>query len=42
MTTLVILTTVIIGFVGVSTVVWSFVNTRNKSYEDYKSRKHKK
>jgi len=39
MTALVISITLLIGFIGISTVVWSFINTRNKSYEEYKSRK---
>jgi nitrogen fixation-related uncharacterized protein len=42
MTALVISITLIIGFIGISTVVWSFINTRNKSYEDYNTRKRSK
>lgn len=42
MTMLVISMTLIIGLVGVSTAIWSFINTRNKFYEEYKSRKRNK
>lgn len=42
MTALVISITLFVGFIGIATVVWSFINTRNKSYEDYKTRKRSK
>ena len=42
MTSIIILITLIVGLIGVSTVIWSFVNTRNKFYEEYKSRKRSK
>ena len=38
-TTIIISLTLIIGIVGISTVAWSIINTRNKFYEEYKSRK---
>lgn len=39
MTSLVIISTCIIGFVGILTATWSYINTRNKYYEEYKTRK---
>ena len=42
MTVLVILLTFIIGFIGISIATWSFINTRNKYYAEYKSRKRTK
>ncbi len=41
-TTIIISLTLVIGIVGISTAAWSIVNTRNKFYEEYKSRKHNK
>lgn len=42
MTIIIISITIIIGIIGIATVVWSFINTRNKFYEEYKSRKRNK
>ncbi len=42
MTIIIISITLILGFVGFSIVIWSFFNTRNKFYEEYKSRKRNK
>lgn len=42
MTTLIISITLIIGLVGIATVIWSFINTRNEFYKEYKSRKDRK
>lgn len=41
-TTIIIALTLVMGFVGISTVVWSIINTRNKFYEEYKERKKNK
>jgi len=41
-TTIIISLTLVIGAVGISVVVWSIINTRNKFYEEYKSRKRNK
>jgi cbb3-type cytochrome oxidase maturation protein len=41
-TTIIVSIALILGLVGVSTIVWSIVNTRKKHYEDYKSRKRNK
>ena len=42
MTIIIISITMIIGVIGIATVVWSFINTRNKLYEEYKLRKRNK
>lgn len=42
MTAILISATVIIGLIGLSTVMWSFMNTREKFYKEYKSRKRSK
>jgi nitrogen fixation-related uncharacterized protein len=39
MTTIIITITLLLGIVGISTVIWSVFNTRKKFYEEYKSRK---
>jgi len=41
-TTIIVSIALILGLVGISTIVWSIVNTRKKYYEDYKSRKRDK
>jgi len=38
-TTIIISLTLIVGVVGIATFAWSIINTRNKYYEEYKSRK---
>ena len=38
-TTIIISLTLIIGVAGIATVAWSIINTRNKYYKEYKSRK---
>lgn len=38
-TTIIVTVTLALGFIGISAVVWSILNTRKKYYEEYKSRK---
>lgn len=42
MTNFVVATTVLLCIIGVSIAVWSLVNTRNKYYRDYISKKRMK
>jgi len=42
MTSLIIILTCIMGFIGIFTATWSYVNTRNKYYEEYKTKKRTK
>jgi len=42
MTYIIVSITIIIGLIGISTVIWSLINTRNKFYKEYKSRKRNK
>lgn len=42
MTTIIVTIAVLIGLMGISTVVWSYIDTRNKSYEEYVLRKRSK
>jgi nitrogen fixation-related uncharacterized protein len=38
-TTIIVSLTLVIGVVGIITFTWSIINTRNKFYKEYKSRK---
>lgn len=42
MTSIIITITLLLGGVGISIVIWSYVNTRNKFYKEYISRKRGK
>lgn len=39
MTTLIIVLTAIVALVGISTAIWSIINTRKKFYNDFLKRK---